>query len=208
MTHVRRATIPRDDFETIGGRNVFHDVPKSGQALYSRRYPKNIVTNKNELLKGNYSYWNVDTALGVNLLPPRMNPSTRVPSEKQASKRPTNFRYYTQRGTFATIVFDFSVEINKSFTRFALSRHSFGLNPPDSALFHLNFGTLFCARLLIYRVKSSVVRAALLLIIPDGCGYAWPAHGRRGVRVQAHAHCRPMAFGIMPPCPAASAHHS
>lgn len=59
MTYVRRATIPRDDFETIGGRNVFHDVPKSGQALYSRRYPKNIVTNKNELLKGNYSYWNV-----------------------------------------------------------------------------------------------------------------------------------------------------
>ena len=58
MTYVRRATIPRDDFETIGGRNVFHDVPKSGQALYSRRYPKNIVTNKNELLKGNYSYWN------------------------------------------------------------------------------------------------------------------------------------------------------
>ena len=40
MTYVRRATIPRDDFETIGGRNVFHDVPKSGQAPNSRRYPK------------------------------------------------------------------------------------------------------------------------------------------------------------------------
>ena len=144
----------------------------------------------------------------VNLLPPRMKPSTRVPSEKQASKRPTNFRYYTQRGSFATIVFDFSVEINKSFTRFALSRRSFGLNPPDSAVFRVNFGTSFCARFTNYRVKSSVVRAALLLIIPDGLGYAWPAHGRRGVRVQAHAHCRPMVFGIMPPCPAASAHHS
>ena len=96
MTHVRRATIPRDDFETIGGRNVFQDVPKSGQALYSRRYPKNIVTNKNELLKGNYSYWNVDTALGAISLPPRMKPKASVPPVKQASQRPNNsFALYT-----------------------------------------------------------------------------------------------------------------
>ena len=58
MTHVRRATIPRDDCETIERCDVLHDVPKSGQTPISRRYPKNIVTNKNELLKGNYSYWN------------------------------------------------------------------------------------------------------------------------------------------------------
>ena len=117
------------------GAMSFMMYQKADKRLLAEDIPKNTVTNNNKLLKGNYSYWNVDTALGVNLLPPRMKPSTRVPSEKQASKRPTNFRYYTQRGSFATIVFNFSVEINKSFTRFAFSRRSFGLNPPDYAVF-------------------------------------------------------------------------
>ena len=96
MTHVRRATIPRDDCETIERCDVLHDVPKSGQTPISRRYPKNIVTNKNELLKGNYSYWNVDTALGAISLPPRMKPKASVPPVKQASQRPNNsFALYT-----------------------------------------------------------------------------------------------------------------
>ncbi len=68
----------------------------------------------------------MDTALGVNSLPPRMKPSTRVPSEKQASIHPTNFRYYTQRDRFATIVFKLSAEINKPFTRFRLVAAIFG----------------------------------------------------------------------------------
>ena len=91
ITHVRRATIPRGDFETIERCDVLHDVPKSGQAPNSRRYPKKHYHKQKKLLKGNYSYWNVDTALGVNLLPPRMKPSTRVPSERQAQNAQLTF---------------------------------------------------------------------------------------------------------------------
>ena len=82
--------------ETIERCDVLHDVPKSGQAPNSRRYPKNTITNKGKLLKGNYSYWNVDTALGAISLPPRMKPKASVPPVKQASQRPNNsFALYT-----------------------------------------------------------------------------------------------------------------
>ena len=69
---------------------------KADKRFIAEDIPKKTITNKNKLLKGNYSYWNVDTALGAILLPPRMKPKASVPPVKQASQRPNNsFALYT-----------------------------------------------------------------------------------------------------------------
>ena len=69
---------------------------KADKLLIAEDIPKNTTTNKSKLLKGNYSYWNVDTALGAISLPPRMKPKASVPPVKQASQRPNNsFALYT-----------------------------------------------------------------------------------------------------------------
>ena len=68
---------------------------KADNRLIAEDIPKTL-TNKIKLLKGNYSYWNVDTALGAISLPPRMKPKASVPPVKQASQRPNNsFALYT-----------------------------------------------------------------------------------------------------------------
>ena len=69
---------------------------KADKLLIAEDIPKNTTANKSKLLKGNYSYWNVDAALGAILLPPRMKPKDSVPPVKQASQRPNNsFALYT-----------------------------------------------------------------------------------------------------------------
>ena len=69
---------------------------KADKLLIAEDIPKKTITNKSKLLKGNYSYWNVDTALGAISLPPRMKPKASVPPVKQASQRPNNsFALYT-----------------------------------------------------------------------------------------------------------------
>ena len=80
----------------LGGAMSSMMYQKADKLLIAEDIPKKTITNKSKLLKGNYSYWNVDTALGAISLPPRMKPKASVPPVKQASQRPNNsFELYT-----------------------------------------------------------------------------------------------------------------